>query len=59
MLQDYETCTSTLRLLSPELKSDKAWKHYAGVQAWPSLLDLHLLLPEPLSGHCPLHNLHH
>ena len=32
MLQDYETCASTLRLLGPELKADKAWKHYAGCQ---------------------------
>ena len=32
LLKDYETCSSTLRLLGPELKSDKAWKHYAGVQ---------------------------
>ena len=37
MLQDYRTCAATLRLLGPELKSDKAWKHYAGVQAWPPL----------------------
>ena len=32
IMQDYELAASTLRLLSADLKSDKAWKHYAGAQ---------------------------
>lgn len=32
MLGDYDTATSTLRLLASDFKGDKAYKHYAGVQ---------------------------
>ena len=32
VMQDYELAASTLRLLSSDLKADKAWKHYAGAQ---------------------------
>ena len=32
MLQDYELCSSTLRLLAADLKADKDWKHYAAAQ---------------------------
>ena len=31
-LQDYETAQSTLKLLASDYKSDKAYKHLAGVQ---------------------------
>ena len=41
MLQDYDTCASTLRLLGPELKADKAWKHYAGCQVGAGGVDDH------------------
>ena len=33
LMQDYETCLSTLRLLASDLKSDKDWRHYAAAQA--------------------------
>ena len=32
-LQDYETAQSTLKLLASDYKTDKAYKHLAGVQA--------------------------
>lgn len=32
MVGDFETATSTLRLLAADFKADKAFKHYAGVQ---------------------------
>ncbi|KAK6147266.1 hypothetical protein DH2020_018178 [Rehmannia glutinosa] len=33
MLRDYELALSNYRLISTDYKLDKAWKHYAGVQA--------------------------
>jgi hypothetical protein len=32
MLRDYDLALSNYRLLSSDYKTDKAWKHYAGVQ---------------------------
>ena len=32
VMQDYETAQSTLKLLASDYKTDKAWKHLAGVQ---------------------------
>lgn len=32
VMQDYELAASTLRVLASDLKSEKAWKHYAGAQ---------------------------
>ncbi|KAL0374799.1 UNVERIFIED_CONTAM: Trafficking protein particle complex subunit [Sesamum radiatum] len=34
MLRDYELALSNYRLISTDYKLDKAWKHYAGVQAF-------------------------
>ena len=53
MLQDYETCASTLRLLGPELKADKAWKHYAGCQVGAGLGDRTAMLPGRIGGSPP------
>ena len=35
VMQDYETAQSTLKLLAGDYKTDKAWKHLAGVQVRP------------------------
>jgi hypothetical protein len=32
MMQDYDTATSTFRLLASDYKADKAWRHYSAVQ---------------------------
>ena len=32
VMQDYETAQSTLKLLAGDYKTDKAYKHLAGVQ---------------------------
>ncbi len=37
MLRDYDLALSNYRLLSSDYKTDKAWKHYAGVQVCSSL----------------------
>jgi hypothetical protein len=37
LMQDYDTCLSTLRLLASDLKADKEWRHYAAVQVFAAL----------------------
>ena len=39
VMQDYETAQSTLKLLAGDYKTDKAFKHLAGVQV---ILHMHL-----------------